>query len=192
MANRLSKIVTRTGDTGMTGLANGSRVPKNAPRVEALGDVDELNSALGVLLAEVLPAEVRACLVEVQHDLFDLGGEIAVPGFTLITDAHLARLDDAAETFNRDLAPLKEFVLPGGSRPASLAHVARAVCRRAERRVVALATHESLSPLIQRYLNRLSDLLFVIARVINRGLSVPDVLWQRSTPHADGSETGGS
>jgi cob(I)alamin adenosyltransferase len=193
MGNRLSKIYTRTGDDGTTGLGDGSRVAKDDARVEAYGTVDEANSAIGVVLAVAgLPAAVRTCLVEVQHDLFDLGGEIAVPGFTLITDAHLARLDDAAETFNRDLSPLKEFVLPGGSRPASLAHVARAVCRRAERRVVALATHESLSPLIQRYLNRLSDLLFVIARVINRGLSVPDVLWQRSTPHADGSETGGN
>jgi cob(I)alamin adenosyltransferase len=181
MANRLSKIVTRTGDHGTTGLGDGSRLPKNSPRVEALGDVDELNSALGVLLAEVLPAEVRACLVEVQHDLFDLGGEIATPGFTLITEAHLARLDDALEVFNRDLSPLKEFLLPGGSRPASLAHVARATCRRAERRVVALAAQESLSALIQCYLNRLSDLLFVLARFINRSLEIPDVLWQRGT-----------
>ncbi len=188
MAHRLSKIVTRTGDSGMTGLADGSRVPKNAPRVEALGDIDELNSAVGVLLAEVLPAEVRACLVEVQHDLFDLGGEIAVPGFTLITEAHLARLDEAAETFNRDLPRLKEFVLPGGSRPASLAHVARAVCRRAERRVVALADQESVSPLIQSYLNRLSDVLFVLARFINRGLEVPDVLWQPSN-RREGSDS---
>jgi cob(I)alamin adenosyltransferase len=179
MANRLSKIVTRTGDHGTTGMADGSRLPKHAPRVEALGDVDELNSQLGVLLAEVLPAEVRACLLEVQHDLFDLGGEIATPGFTLITEAHVARLDDALEIFNRDLPPLREFVLPGGSRPASLAHVARSVCRRAERRVVALAAQESLSALIQCYLNRLSDLLFVLARIINRGLEVPDVLWQR-------------
>lgn len=179
MAHRLSKIVTRTGDHGTTGLGDGSRLPKSSPRIEALGDVDELNSALGVLLAEALPAEVRACLVEVQHDLFDLGGEIATPGFSLVTDAHLARLDDALEVFNRDLPPLKEFVLPGGSRAASLAHVGRAVCRRAERRTVALAAQEQLSPLIQRYLNRLSDLLFVLARAINRGLDVPDVLWQR-------------
>jgi cob(I)alamin adenosyltransferase len=179
MAPRLSKIVTRTGDQGTTGLGDGSRLPKNAPRVEALGDVDELNSALGVLLTEALPAEVRACLVEVQHDLFDLGGEIATPGFTLVTESHLARLDDALEVFNRDLSPLKEFVLPGGSRAASLAHVARSVCRRAERRAVALAAQEGLSSLIQRYLNRLSDLMFVLARVINRGQEVPDVLWQR-------------
>lgn len=186
MANRLSKIVTRTGDHGTTGLADGSRLPKNAPRVEALGDVDELNSTLGVLLAEVLHAEVRACLVEVQHDLFDLGGEIATPGYTLITEAHLARLDDALEVFNRDLSPLKEFVLPGGSRSASLAHVARSICRRAERRIVALTAQEALSPLIQRYLNRLSDLLFVLARVINRDLAVPDVLWQRGGHRGNG------
>lgn len=186
MANRLSKIVTRTGDQGTTGLGDGSRLPKNAPRVEALGDVDELNSTLGVLLTEVLPAEVRACLVEVQHDLFDLGGEIATPGYTLITDAHLIRLEDALEAFNRDLSPLKEFVLPGGSRAASLAHVARSVCRRAERRVVAIAAQEQLSSLNQRYLNRLSDLLFVLARVINRGLDVPDVLWQRTNQRGGG------
>ncbi|MFO1205637.1 MAG: cob(I)yrinic acid a,c-diamide adenosyltransferase [Burkholderiales bacterium] len=185
MGNRLSKIVTRTGDQGTTGLGDGSRTPKNSPRIEAVGEVDELNSTLGVLLTEVLPAEVRACLVEVQHDLFDLGGEIATPGFSLVTDAHLARLDDALEVFNRDLPPLKEFVLPGGSRPAALAHVARSICRRAERRVVAVAAQEALSALNQRYLNRLSDLLFVLARVINRGLDVPDVLWQRGNHRGD-------
>jgi len=185
MGNRLSKIVTRTGDQGTTGLGDGSRTPKNSPRIEAVGEVDELNSTLGVLLTEVLPAEVRACLVEVQHDLFDLGGEIATPGFSLVTDAHLARLDDALEVFNRDLPPLKEFVLPGGSRPAALAHVARSICRRAERRVVAVAAQEPLSALNQRYLNRLSDLLFVLARVINRGLDVPDVLWQRGNQRSD-------
>jgi cob(I)alamin adenosyltransferase len=186
MANRLSRIVTRTGDQGTTGLGDGSRLPKNAPRVEALGDIDELNSAVGVLLTEALSAEVRACLVEVQHDLFDLGGEVATPGFTLVTESHLARLDDALETFNRDLPPLKEFVLPGGSRPASFAHLARSICRRAERRIVSLAAHENLSPLIQRYLNRLSDLLFVLARVVNRGLEVPDVLWQRGNQRGGG------
>ncbi|MET0217483.1 MAG: cob(I)yrinic acid a,c-diamide adenosyltransferase [Burkholderiales bacterium] len=179
MAHRLSRIVTRTGDDGTTGLGDGSRLPKTAPRVETLGDVDELNSGLGVLLAEALPPEVRACLFDVQHDLFDLGGELALPGFTLITDAHLARIDDAVEAFNQGLPPLKEFVLPGGSRAASLTHVARTVCRRAERRVVALSAHESVSPLIQRYLNRLSDLLFILARVINRAEGVPDVLWQQ-------------
>lgn len=185
MGNRLSKIVTRTGDQGTTGLGDGSRTSKNAPRIEAVGDVDELNSTLGVLLTEELPAEVRACLIEVQHDLFDLGGEIATPGFTLVTDAHLARLDDALEVFNRDLSPLKEFVLPGGSRAGALAHVARSVCRRAERRVVAVAAQEQISLLNQRYLNRLSDLMFVLARVINRGLGVPDVLWQRDKPRGD-------
>lgn len=179
MGHRLSKIMTRTGDDGTTGLGDGSRLSKAAPRVEALGDVDELNSSLGVTLAEEVPPDVRDCLVGVQHDLFDLGGELAVPGYTLVTEAHLARIDAAAERFNQDLPPLKEFVLPGGSRAASLAHLARTVCRRAERRVVALAARESVSPLAQRYLNRLSDLLFILARVINRAEGVPDVLWQQ-------------
>lgn len=179
MGNRLTRIVTRTGDDGTTGLADGSRLAKDAPRVEALGDVDELNSVLGVLLAEPLPDVVRECLVDVQHDLFDLGGELAVPGFALLTETHLARIDAQVEVFNRDLSPLKEFILPGGTRPAALAHVARSVCRRAERRAVALAAAESISPLLQRYLNRLSDLLFVLARVINRAESTSDVLWQQ-------------
>jgi cob(I)alamin adenosyltransferase len=179
MANRLSKIVTRTGDNGTTGLGDGSRVPKTAPRIEAIGAVDELNSSIGMLLAEVLPWEIRAGLLDVQHDLFDLGGELAVPGFTAIAEAHIARLEEAVERFNGSLAPLKEFVLPGGSRAASFAHFARTVCRRAERRVIALAAHEAVSPLVQRYLNRLSDLLFVLARVINVTEGVPDVLWQK-------------
>ncbi len=179
MAHRLSRIVTRTGDDGTTGLGDGSRLSKTAPRVAAIGDVDELNSSLGVVLAETLPAGVRACLVDVQHDLFDLGGELAVPGFTLVTDAHLARVDAAVEAFNGALPPLKEFILPGGSRAGSLAHVARTVCRRAERDVVALGAGETVSPLVQRYLNRLSDLLFVLARVVNRAEGVADVLWQQ-------------
>ena len=179
MAHRLTRIVTRTGDDGTTGLGDGSRLPKSAPRVEAIGNVDELNSSLGVLLAEAVPTEVRACLVDVQHDLFDLGGELAVPGLRLVTDAHLARVDAQVETFNEKLPPLKEFILPGGCRAASLAHVARTVCRRAERSVVALSADGSVSPLAQRYLNRLSDLLFVLARVINSAAGVTDVLWQQ-------------
>ena len=185
MANRLSKIVTRTGDDGTTGLGDGSRVLKTAPRIEAIGAVDELNSSIGMLLADVLPREIRGCLFDVQHDLFDLGGELAVPGFSMITEAHIALIEEAVERFNARLTPLKEFVLPGGSRPASLAHFARTVCRRAERRVITLADHEAVSPLIQRYLNRLSDLLFVLARVINGTHGVPDVLWQKGRLRGD-------
>ena len=178
MGNRLSKIVTRTGDAGTTGLGDGSRVAKNAPRIEAIGAVDELNSNLGVLLAEPLPDVVATCLTAVQHDLFDLGGELSIPGHSAVTDAHVARLEDAVESFNAELAPLKEFVLPGGMRAAALAHVGRTICRRAERAVVTLAAQEPVSDPVRRYLNRLSDLLFVIARSLNRAAGRPDVLWR--------------
>lgn len=178
MANRLTRIVTRTGDAGQTGLADGSRVAKDTPRVEALGAVDELNSALGVLLCETLPDEVRACLTRVQQDLLDLGGELSVPGHALLTPAHVARLEAALEQWNCALPPLKDFILPGGSRAAALAHVARTVCRRAERRVVTLANTEAAPALAVPYLNRLSDLLFVAARVLNRHAGAADVLWQ--------------
>jgi cob(I)alamin adenosyltransferase len=178
MGHRLSKIVTRTGDAGTTGLGDGSRVPKNAPRIEAIGAVDELNSNLGVLLAEQLPEAVAVCLTAVQHDLFDLGGELSIPGHAAVTDAHVIRLEEAVETFNAELAPLKEFVLPGGTRAAALAHVGRTICRRAERAVVTLAGAEPVSDPVRRYLNRLSDLLFVIARALNRAAGRPDVLWR--------------
>jgi cob(I)alamin adenosyltransferase len=178
MANRLSKIVTRTGDDGTTGLASGDRLNKDQPRIAALGDVDELNSTIGLLLAEPLPATVRDALAGVQHDLFDLGGELSLPGHTLVADAHLARIDGLIEQFNADLPPLREFILPGGSRAAALAHVARTVCRRAERTLVTLGQSESLPPLPAQYLNRLSDLLFVMARAMNQASGVPDVLWQ--------------
>jgi len=178
MGNRLSKIVTRTGDDGTTGLGDGSRLPKDAPRIAAVGTVDELNSTLGVLLAEDLPDAVRACLVDVQHDLFDLGGELSIPGYASVTDAHVARLEDAVDRFNADLAPLKEFILPGGTRAAALAHVARTVCRRAERAVVTLAATDTVNGPVRRYLNRLSDLLFVMARVCNRAAGTDDVLWR--------------
>jgi cob(I)alamin adenosyltransferase len=179
MGHRLSKIVTRTGDAGTTGLGDGSRVPKDAPRIEAIGAVDELNSHLGVLLGEALPGDIVACLVGVQHDLFDLGGELSIPGYSAMTDAHVQRIEDAVETFNAPLAPLKEFILPGGTRAAALAHVGRTVCRRAERGVVTLAAHEPVSDPARRYLNRLSDLLFVLARALNRADGRPDVLWRR-------------
>ncbi|MBY0267317.1 MAG: cob(I)yrinic acid a,c-diamide adenosyltransferase [Burkholderiales bacterium] len=179
MANRLSKIVTRTGDDGSTGLSTGTRIGKHEPRVAAMGDVDELNTAIGLLLCETLPPPVREALEGIQHDLFDLGGELSLPGHTLVGDSHLARIDGLIETFNAGLPPLKEFILPGGSRAAALAHVARTVCRRAERSVVALARAETLPPLPQQYLNRLSDLLFVLARTLNRAGGGNDVHWQQ-------------
>jgi cob(I)alamin adenosyltransferase len=178
MAHRLTKIYTRTGDQGTTGLADGSRVSKDAARIEAMGAVDELNSSLGVLLAENLPEDVRACLTGVQHDLFDLGGELSVPGHAVMQAAHVARLEDLLENFNAVLPPLKDFILPGGSRAAGLAHVARVVCRRAERRLVALSHVEKLAPTLLQYLNRLSDLLFVLARTLNTRAGGTDVLWQ--------------
>ena len=178
MANRLTKITTRTGDDGTTGLADGSRVNKDSLRIAALGDVDELNSALGVLLAESLPQKVADALSVCQHELFDLGGEIAIPGHTTLTENHLARLDALIEQHNVSLPPLKDFILPGGSRAAALCHVARTVARRAERSVVALSHAEKVSPLTIQYLNRLSDLLFILCRVINRKLGVSDVYWQ--------------
>jgi cob(I)alamin adenosyltransferase len=183
MANRLSKIVTRTGDDGTTGLASGDRIAKNQTRVAALGDVDELNSAIGLLLAEPLPAEARDALLGVQHDLFDLGGELSLPGHALISTAHLARIEELVTQFNAGLPPLKDFVLPGGTRPAALAHMARTICRRAERTLVALARQEELPPLQVQYLNRLSDLLFVLARSFNHSVDQSggkgDVLWQQ-------------
>jgi cob(I)alamin adenosyltransferase len=179
MANRLSRIVTRTGDDGSTGLASGERIAKDQPRVAAMGDVDELNSNIGLLLTETLPDAVRDALVGVQHDLFDLGGELSLPGHTLVTEAHLSRIDNLIEQFNNDLPPLREFILPGGSRAAALAHVARVVCRRAERTLVNLRHNADLHSLPSQYLNRLSDLLFVLARVINRAGGGSDVHWQQ-------------
>jgi len=179
MGNRLSKITTRTGDGGETGLGDGSRTGKDAVRVEALGDVDELNSHLGVLLAEPLPETLRVPLLAIQHDLFDLGGELSIPGYQMLGEARVQALEQLLEQFNATLSPLKEFILPGGSRAASLAHVARTVCRRAERTLVRLGRETALPPMSLRYLNRLSDLLFVLARVLNRAAGGSDVLWQR-------------
>jgi cob(I)alamin adenosyltransferase len=179
MGHRLSKIYTRTGDAGTTGLGDGTRTGKDSQRIEAIGEVDELNSALGLLLAEALPEAVRGALTGVQHDLFDLGGELCIPGRTAISDEQVSRLETLLDGFNADLPPLKEFILPGGSRAASLAHLARTVCRRAERRVVALGRDEAVSDPVRRYLNRLSDLLFVMGRVLNRDAGGSDVLWQQ-------------
>jgi cob(I)alamin adenosyltransferase len=179
MGNRLSKIYTRTGDDGTTGLGDGTRVAKDSARVEAYGTVDELNSALGVLLAAPgLPAAVSACLTEVQHQLFDMGGELCIPGHTAITAAQVTQLEVALDGFNEALPPLKEFILPGGGPAAAACHLARTVARRAERRVVSLAQAESVRPEVAQYLNRLSDLLFVVARVLARHERGAEVYWR--------------
>jgi cob(I)alamin adenosyltransferase len=179
MANRLTKITTRTGDAGTTGLADGSRVGKDAPRIAALGEVDELNSLLGVILCEAMPDEARELIIGIQHDLFDLGGELAVPGASFLKETQLQRIDLAVERYNGELSPLKEFILPGGTRAASLAHLARTVCRRAERSVVALGNIEAVSDAARKYLNRLSDLLFVLGRWLNKSTGSGDALWQK-------------
>ena len=179
MGHRLSRIVTRTGDAGTTGLGDGSRIAKDSARIAAIGEVDELNSTLGLLLTEALPAPIDACLTSAQHDLFDLGGELSVPGYSALTDTHVQRLEEAVEALNADLDPLKEFILPGGTRAAALAHVARTACRRAERALVRLAAADPVSDAARRYLNRLSDLLFVIARALNRSAGRSDILWKR-------------
>jgi cob(I)alamin adenosyltransferase len=182
MANRLTQIATRTGDDGTTGLGDGTRVPKDHLRVDAMGHVDELNSSLGVILAEPLPADVRELLVVIQHELFNLGGELSIPGYQLLEDEAVARLDEALDRYNTALPRLKEFILPAGTRSAALAHVSRTVARRAERAVVALAAQEAVNAAPRQYLNRLSDLLFVLARVLNRanldGLGGDDVYWR--------------
>lgn len=181
MGNRLTKIYTRTGDDGSTGLGDGTRVPKDSPRVEAFGAVDETNSAVGVVLAvPTLPDAIRSCLTDVQHDLFDLGGELCIPGYRMITAVYVERLEATLDGFNEDLPPLKDFILPGGGPAAAACHVARAVCRRAERRCWSLARVEEVAPDAIKYLNRLSDLLFVLARVLARQEQGSEVLWRRS------------
>ncbi len=182
MANRLTQIATRTGDDGSTGLGDGSRVRKDHLRVQAMGDVDELNSGLGVLLAEPLPDDVRELLVTIQHELFNLGGELSIPGYTLLKADAVLRLDEALAHHNAHLPRLAEFILPAGTRSAALAHVSRTVARRAERALVALAAADSVNEAPRQYLNRLSDLMFVLARVLNRanldGLGGDDVYWR--------------
>ena len=179
MGHRLSRIYTKTGDDGTTGLGDGTRVGKDDRRVEALGSVDELNSVIGRVLAHDIPPAVRECLERVQHDLFDLGAELCLPGVTKIDEAHIARLEKELDGFNADLPPLKEFILPGGTVAAADAHVARTVCRRAERAIVALDKAQPGPDGGRRYVNRLSDLLFVIARVLNRAGERPDVFWRQ-------------
>ena len=178
MGHRLTKIVTRTGDDGSTGLGDGRRTGKDTVRVQALGDLDELNSALGCVLAESLPDSVRAALVAVQNDLFDLGGEVSIPGRAAMQDAHVLALDQAIESLNAALPPLREFILPGGTRAAAACHLARAICRRAERTLVALAREEAVTTPARQYLNRLSDLLFVAAREINRSAGTKESQWR--------------
>lgn len=178
MGHRLSRIYTRTGDDGTTGLGDGSRVNKTSPRVEAMGAVDELNSVIGVLLTHDLPEDIRATLTDIQHDLFDLGGELSIPGRTAISDDQVKRLETTLDKLNAELPPLKEFILPGGSKTAAVCHLARAVCRRAERCVIHLGEKEKITAAATKYLNRLSDLLFVLARVLNVHAGRADVLWQ--------------
>ncbi len=185
MGNRLSKIYTRTGDDGTTGLGDGSRVPKDSARVEAYGTVDELNSAVGVLLAVPgLAPEITSCLTEVQHELFDMGGELCIPGHRVINAEHVTRLETALDGFNDTLPPLKEFILPGGGPAAAACHMARTIARRAERRVWTLAREETVSPEVLKYLNRLSDLLFVLARVLVRHERGSEVLWRHDRTKA--------
>jgi cob(I)alamin adenosyltransferase len=182
MGNRLTQIATRTGDDGTTGLGDNTRVSKNSLRVHAMGDVDELNSHIGVLLCEDMPDTVRQLLVSIQHELFNLGGELSIPGFELLKPEALLVLDQALETHNAALPKLQEFILPAGTRAAALAHVCRTVARRAERSVVALGAQDALKETPQQYLNRLSDLMFVLARVLNRhrtdGSTGDDVYWR--------------
>ncbi len=179
MGKRLTQIATRTGDDGTTGLGDGSRTGKDSQRIAALGDVDELNSVIGLLMAETLPQDVLDALLGIQHDLFDLGGELCIPGFENMSERQVQRLDELLAHYNETLPRLEEFILPGGSRPAALAHVARTVARRAERAIVALGRDESVRPVCRQYVNRLSDLMFVLARVLNRAGGQPDVLWQQ-------------
>jgi len=181
VGNRLSKIYTRTGDEGTTGLGDGSRVAKDSARVEAYGTVDECNSAIGVVLAVPgVPQAVRDVLTEVQHDLFDLGGELCIPGHRAIQDAHVERLEHALDTFNADLPALREFILPAGGPAAAACHLARTIARRAERRAWTAAREGEIAPEPMRYLNRLSDLLFVLARVLARHEHGQEVLWRHS------------
>ena len=179
MGNRLSKIYTRTGDDGTTGLGDGTRVAKDSARVNAYGTVDELNSTIGVLLAvPAVPEAVIKCLTEVQHELFDMGGELCIPGHRVITEQHVTRLEEVLDVFNDTLPPLKEFILPGGGPAAAACHVARTVARRAERRTLTLSREEAVAPEVIKYLNRLSDLLFVLARVLARHERGTEVLWR--------------
>ena len=178
MSHRLTKIYTRTGDAGQTGLTGGERVEKDSARVEAIGDVDELNSAIGLVLAHDIPLEVRDCLTQIQHNLFNLGGELSMRDHTLIVASDAEDLERVLDRFNAELPPLKEFILPGGSAAVASCHLARAICRRTERRVIALAKVETVNPPVRVYLNRLSDLLFVLCRVLALADGEQEIYWQ--------------
>lgn len=188
MGNRLSKIYTRTGDDGTTGLGDGSRTDKDGARVSAYGTTDELNCIVGMVLALPIPEPVGRVLHEVQHHLFDLGGELCIPGHQAIDQSHIDWLENSLDHFNESLPPLKDFILPGGSQAAASCHLARTVCRRAERLVVLLQREETVPPFSMKYLNRLSDLMFVLARVISRHEGGSEVLWQKDRPRVDPSE----
>lgn len=181
MAYRLSKIVTRTGDDGTTALGDGSRVSKHDLRIEVMGDIDELNSILGLALCEPFLPLFSSQLTRIQNDLFDLGGELCIPTHRILTDRHVLQLDQWVTDLNATLPPLKEFILPGGSRPAALIHVARTLCRRAERRIVELKAQADVSEWSLQYLNRLSDYFFVLARTLNQYAGVRDVCWERGS-----------
>ena len=178
MGNRLSKIYTRTGDDGTTGLGDGSRINKDSLRVEAMGDVDELNSVIGIMMTENVPASLASLLTQIQHDLFNVGGEICIPGYVILQQSSITELEQAIDSLNEQLMPLKEFTLPGGTRTAAYCHLARTVCRRAERKLVELHRNENVTDISLQYLNRLSDLLFVMCRIINKEAGVQDVLWK--------------
>jgi cob(I)alamin adenosyltransferase len=180
MANRLSKIYTRTGDAGTTGLGDGTRVAKDSLRVIAMGDVDELNSVIGMMLCEPIAERVAAVLVRIQHDLFDMGGEICMPGYAMIKAERVTALEAQLDEWNDTLTPLKEFILPGGSRATAYCHLARTVCRRAERQMTTLNNQEKITEISLQYINRLSDLLFVLCRILNKEAGVPDVLWNNT------------
>ena len=181
MSDRLTSIITKTGDDGTTGLGDGTRISKSAPRIQAIGDVDELNSQLGLLVANAgLPPSLLPLLQEVQHRLFDLGAELSVPGYAALTPAHVERLENASAQYNDTLPPLREFILPGGCVQAARAHVCRSLCRRAERSLVALDLLEPVSDTARHYLNRLSDFLFIVARMLNQYAHQQDVFWQKA------------
>jgi cob(I)alamin adenosyltransferase len=178
MGNRLSKIYTRTGDDGTTGLGDGSRINKDSLRVEAMGDVDELNSVIGLMMTEAVPSMLISPLTQIQHDLFNVGGEICIPGYVILQQSRIKDLEDLIDQLNENLTPLKEFILPGGTKTAAYCHLARTVCRRAERKLIELHRNEKVTDISLQYLNRLSDLLFVMCRTINKEAGVSDVLWK--------------
>lgn len=185
MGHRLTRLYTRTGDEGTTGLSDGTRLPKDHPRVTVMGEVDELNSYLGLLITQIMVPEMSERLHVIQHDLLDVGGELSIPGHSMISAEQVQQLERWLEEYNAQLPPLKEFILPGGGQAAAVCHVARAVCRRAERSLATLQREETVNPLTLPYLNRLSDLLFVVARVLARVAQGSEVLWNRSRHGAD-------